>query len=517
MKPAAKPSIPMHIDSLQQFFASSPAVRLIRSPHAFWIVDFLHQQFKRSDGITRPHGELVAELEGYLEQLAATREIAADAKNKSQDADAYLTMWCSGSIGWLKRFIDADATEPSYQLTAEFEKALAFVEQASRPVQFVGTESRLRSILAGLGEVVAGVSQDPKLRTARLQAQRDAIDAELAAIDKSPDAGKLSSTQVRERFALASQQLRQLRSEFRTVEDRFKALTRGVQQRVLAASDSRGDILQFALDGEEALKRGDQGQSFFEFLRLLHSPESQDRINVLVAELGKIEAIAADIDDLDAVRTMVPTLLAEAEKILRTTQHLSRALRRLLDSRSTQHHQQLASVLRDVLSSAAELAHKPPANIGIDIEVELEIQCPFDRPFWMATDPFDEVDLQTTSIDATHQAAALEQLVALERIDWTTMRRNVSQLTERAGEVDLPTLLREFPAQGGAVEVLVYLQIAFDDGHRVDRTRQIELPTELSGSLARRLSIPHVVFLPKPQRAKARIPRRGDKKMETRP
>ena len=78
----------------------------------------------------------------------------------------------------------------------------------------------------------------------------------------APDAGKMSSTQVKERFVLASQQLQQLRSEFRAVEDRFKAITRGVQQKILSADDSRGDILQFALDSEDMLKHGDQGRSF---------------------------------------------------------------------------------------------------------------------------------------------------------------------------------------------------------------------------------------------------------------
>ncbi|MCR9297231.1 MAG: DUF3375 domain-containing protein, partial [bacterium] len=207
----------MQIESLQKFFASSPAVRLIRSPHAYWIVDFLHQQFKAAGQITIPHSQLCAELDGYLDGLAKSR-LVGDEKFDSRDkADTYLSAWCSGSIGWLKRFIDEDSAEPCYQLTAEFEKALAFVEKASRESSFVGTESRLRSILEILGHVVAGVSQDPAVRLRELERQRLELEQEIARIKSSPNSARMSSTQVRERFALASQQLQQLKSEFRAV------------------------------------------------------------------------------------------------------------------------------------------------------------------------------------------------------------------------------------------------------------------------------------------------------------
>ncbi len=490
----------MHVESLQKFFASSPAVRLIRSPHAYWIVDFLHAQFKLAGQITRRHSELAAELELYLNQLSQNQALQADSRPKSQDqqAETYLASWCSSSIGWLKRFIDDQASEPSYQLTAEFEKALAFVQRASQDVTFVGTESRLRTILDVLNSIVAGSAEDPRVRERELEARKQAIERELAHLKQTPQASRLTDTQIRERFALATQQLQQLKSEFRAVEDRFKAITRKVQQKILSAEESRGDILQFALDSEDMLKQGDQGQSFFEFLKLLHSPSGQDRIARLVHGLGELEALASQHESLESLRTMVPTLIAEAEKILRTTQHLSITLRRLLDSRSTQHHQQLSKVLRDILSAAADRAENPPTDIGMDVEVELEIQSAMDRPFWEATQPFDEVELATADVDPQQQARAVAQLVALERMDWDTLRRNITTLTARDQSVSLAELLDKYPLRLGAIELLGYLQIAFDDGHRIDRN----LTTLIAASPANPggFRIPQVVFLPEQQR-----------------
>lgn len=480
---------------LQKFFASSPAVRLIRSPHAFWIVDFLNQQFKLVGKITRTHSELAMELDSYLDRLAKEK-ILADVKLDSRDkADTYLNSWCSGSIGWMKRFVEEGATEPSYQLTSEFEKALAFVNRASKEQGFIGTESRLRSILDTLGTIVSGTNMDPAERLRQLEQQKSAIEAEIATVKSSVPTAKLNPTQIQERFSLAIQHLQQLKSEFRAVEDRFRSITRDVQQRVMAAADSRGEILQFALDSEDTLKQGHQGQSFFEFLKLLHSPENQDRINRLVQELSEIESLAENQAELSELRQMVPTLIAEAEKILRTTQNLSRTLRRLLDSRSTQHHQQLSQVLRDILGAATNLSETPPSTIGLDIEVELEIQCPMDRPFWEATDPFEEVELLASEPDPKEQAAALAQLANLERLDWQVMRHNIASLTEH-GEATLESVLDRFPIETGAIEILGYLQIAHDDGHQIDRSQVIEIPASRTGPLGRNLTLPNVVFLP---------------------
>ncbi len=496
----------MRTEFLRKFFTTSPAVRLIRSPHAFWIVDFLTCAFKSAGRITRPHSELAVALDDYLDRLPSSAKLAEPGGQASsrEKADTYLANWSSGSVGWLKRFIDDDSTEPSYQLTAEFEKALGFVEQASHELSFVGTESRLRSILETLENVVVGVTPDPELRLQQLKAKRDELALEIARVEAAPDATRLSPTQVRERFTLAIQQLAQLKSEFRAVEDRFKEITRSVQQRILSADQPRGDILQFALDSEDMLKQGDQGQSFFEFLKLIHAPDSQDRMAKLVGELAKIEALADGHDDLEALRGMVPTLIAEAEKILRTTQHLSLTLRKLLDSRSTRHHQQLTQVLRDILGAAARSADNPPTDVGLDVEVEIEIQCPVDRPFWAATEPFEEVSLLPFEASAGEQALALEQMAALERIDWPLLRRNVASLTETQGAVRLEHLLDRFPLQSGAVELLGYLQIAFDDGHLIDRSQVMTLPAETTGSLRRPVQLPSVIFLPKSDRRKQR-------------
>ena len=88
-------------------------------------------------------------------------------------------------------------------------------------------------------------------------------------------------------------------------------------------------------------------------MRFILSPTQQEKLQGIITDLGRLEAIAQQTDGLATVRRMVPLLLAEAEKVMRTNQRLSATLRRLLDSRSAADRQRLAQLLAEIRSLAA--------------------------------------------------------------------------------------------------------------------------------------------------------------------
>jgi hypothetical protein len=52
----------VHLARLQVYFETSPAISLLRSIHAPYVIDFLYQQFKRSGKITIGFADLAAAL-----------------------------------------------------------------------------------------------------------------------------------------------------------------------------------------------------------------------------------------------------------------------------------------------------------------------------------------------------------------------------------------------------------------------------------------------------------------------
>lgn len=461
----------MQLDRLITFFATSPAVRLLRSPHAPFILHFLDSTFKEAGQITWPHSDLVARLSTFQET------IHADGIDAMRDrAETYLSEWTSGDTRWLARRLEMGLNEPVYELSPHTEVVLRFLREVlQKRLGFVGTESRLRRIIETLSSLVIRGSDDPTRRLEYLRAERARIDAEIHSIENEGVVSTFSPTAIRERFADAVEDLVHLQGDFRAVEESFKQITRAVQRRQAEASDTRGQILGYALDAEDSLKTEDQGVSFHEFVRLILSPSKQEELERIIDRLDEISELADQVDGLRRIHGMVPSLLIEAQKVIKTTQRLSTTLRRLLDTRAAAGRMRLARLLRDIRRTASQLADEPPEDqISIDIEHELDITNVSERTFWTPAVRFDSTSMHEAEPDEDDRVAAFKTLALMRRLDWSAMRRTIHIQLGKRDQLSLVELLEENPPDGGVIEVLGFLQIAHDDGHRVDtETRDV--------------------------------------------
>lgn len=494
----------MRLDQLLTYFDTSPAVRLLRAQNAPFVLDFLHQQFKAPGRIAMPASDLAAALADYCQKLHETRP--GDLLDK---AEQYLAAWCSGDTRWLQRFMERGRNEPIFQLTPHTEDVFVFLDRAlQKDTGFVGTESRLRLIIGTLADLVAGASHDPDVRLAHLRDEGRRIEAEIARVERDGVTTRYEPAAVRERFGMAVALLKELLADFRAVEDRFKEITRQVQERQVDGTDSRGSILEYALDAEDVLKQDDQGVSFHEFYRFIASPERQDKLQDVIAELGRIDELAQQREGLTTVRRMVPSLLADAEKVMRTNQRLSATLRRLLDTRTASDRQRLARVIAEIRSLAARLADRAPVgDVGVVVDEGVEIAAPFSRTFWSPSATFEGSPVAPADqpVDDARRLDAFRQLALLHRLDWRAMRHRIEQVSFRDGSATLRQVVEVFPPTAGVVELLGYLQIARDDGHVVSRehAEEIVLRPEAASGHARRVTVPLIVFLPPPQRRSA--------------
>jgi hypothetical protein len=483
----------MHLPQLLAYFESSPALRLLRCANAPFIIDFLDQQFKRPRRIAVGHSELHPALLAYREAIQETYPTALRDR-----PEVYLTGWCSSNTRWLNRFLESGHDEPLYQLTPHTEDVFVFLDRAlGRDHGFVGTESRLRLVIETLADLVVGASADPQTRLDHLRAQKQQIDEEIRLIEGTGAVSRYQPAQVRERFATAVSLLKQLQGDFRAVEEKFRAITRQVQQRHNEGRDSTGGILAFALDAEDLLQREDQGVSFHEFVRFLLSPAQQDRLGTVIAQLGQIEELAESTDDLETVRQMVPLLLAEAEKVMRTNQRLSATLRRLLDGGRYRDSQRVGQLCREILALAASRADDPPPDsVGVEVETRAAIASPFARTFWSEPPRFTVVDAAPREDDTEHRGEAFRLLAQMRRLDWRRMRDNVKSAVARHGTLTLGDLLAEFPVRAGVIEVLGYVQIGHDDGHIVSPAAEEEIVLSSQGAeRALALTVPLVRFI----------------------
>lgn len=482
----------MKLDRLITFFSSNPSAKLLRSPHAPYIVHFLHLHFKDRGALASLHSELQQQLSRYLDELHET-----EPEVLRERADAYLNAWSTGETRWLRRYFDAQHAESVYQLTPHAEDVLTFLtEVLDRTLGFVGTESRLSRIIATLSDLVVRGSADPERRLAYLRAERERIDEEIRSIEAGHAVETHSPTAIRERFADAVSDLVSLQGDFRAVEESFKAITRDVQKRQAESVDSRGNILGFALEAEDQLKDQDQGASFQAFVRLILSQSQQDELERIIAQLDEIAELAEQVEGKQRVKGMIGSLSAEAEKVLRVTRRLNSTLRRLLDSRASHTRARLAELLREIRTLAAARADNPP-HAGLDVYAELELLNVHQRTFWESAVRFDEVELSHSEQDDDERVLAFRRLAEMQRLDWDAMRSNIAAELAVRDRTTLPELLLAHPPTGGAVEVLGYIQIAHDEGHEVDEIEKevIYISDPEDNDAVKPYEVPRVAFL----------------------
>src|SRR5262249_61516473 len=119
----------------------------------------------------------------------------------------------------------------------------------------------------------------------------------------------------------------------------------------------------------------------------------------------------------------------EAEKVMRTNQGLSATLGRLLDARAQAERQQFSRLLRQIRSHAVALAADPPWDaIGLDLELEADLESPFRRTFWIEPTRFQMVDLTDYEADQNARRQAFLRLAAMHRLDWKEMRNRIRRL-----------------------------------------------------------------------------------------
>lgn len=466
----------MRREHLRSYFDSSPTVRLLRSDLAPLVIDFLYQAFKATELLSMGQSEVRERLRQYQSELhQSSPEIMTGIP------DRYLANWVDG--GWLKRFIEATANEPQYQLTPNAEEAMRFAEAAlDRRKAMVGTEGRLRLIMETLEDVVRGASADPDARVAFLREQQAKLQQEIDAIEGGKGVQIYQPAQIRERFHAAMELLRGLQSDFRAVEDRFEAIARNVQNLQASGEQNRGTILGFALDAADVLKQQDEGISFYAFTKFLLSPTQQRTVRKCIEDIQKLEALSQDQESLQHLRRMVPQLLAEADKVMRTNMRLSATLRRLLDAQATAQRQRLASVLHEIRTLALSMQSEPPESFEFEIEVEPTLQAPLSRPFWSPSASFEMPEIQESTFDMRHAQKVVASLSQLSRLDLRKLRRQIRECTLDGKVCTLTEIVHRFPLQEGLFEILGYMQIASEDGHPIDEalseSMRVEIGTE---------------------------------------
>ena len=467
---------------------NSPAWRLLRADHAPLVLSFLHQVFVAENVRSIPAAELASRLD---DELYALNERARpdEPKRFPKPAKAYLDDWAAPEAGWLRKYYPEGTDEPHVDATPAVEKALQWAGSLKER-EFVGTESRLNTIIDLLRQIVFGTETDPEQRIAELRRQRQDIDDQIARI-RDGELDLLDTSAVRDRYQQFAATARELLADFREVEENFRKLDRQLREKITGWHGGKGELLDDVLGSRETIAGSDQGKSFQAFYDFLLSQARQQELSGLLDSVHQLTEITGKDPRL---RHIHYDWLDAAERTQATVRQLSEQLRRFLDDQVWFENRRVIDILRGIESNALRLRDMKDVPVSMDVDAAAPaIRLPMERPLYA---PVRKVRIDSENVrpadEETDPAALFEQVY----VDPEPLRSGVRQALRRAAQVGLAQLVCDYPIQQGVAELVAYLSLkdgtfglVFDERHRDQVTWR-----EPDGH-ERRVTMPRVTFV----------------------
>ena len=430
-----------------------PAWRLLRAGNSVLILSFLGAHFVEGNRGACPASELAVALDDQLHALNA--EISAEGAEPRfpKEPRAYVEDWAATDSGYLRRFYPPGDDEVHYEVTAAFEKAYSWVTSL-KGRSFVGTESRLHTVVELLRQIVHGTEEEPDVRLAELRRRRAEIDAEIAVVE-SGFVTVLDATAVRDRYQQLSATARELLSDFREVEENFRRLDRAAREKIAAWEGSKGELLADLVGNRSEIAGSDQGRSFQSFYDFLLSESRQEELADLLARVSALDAIESD----RRIRGIHNDWSEAADRAQRTVRQISEQLRRFLDDQVWLENRRVLDLVRAVESAALELRNNPP-DFGLEVDQSgIEIALPFERPLYQTPTVIaveSQISTGTEEVDA-------ELLFTQNFIDQTRLLDVLRTVLPENSSALLSDITAIHPIEQGAAEIVGYLALDDED------------------------------------------------------
>lgn len=436
----------------------------------------------------RPAPELFELIDADLQEL---RDHGFDLP---QTAQAYCAEWRNEQI--LIRRVSDESRGETFELSPGGLTAIQFVAQLDEPRQAV-TESRLSSILAALRQLATDTDPNSASRLAALRAEQDRIAAEIERV-QTGNFEVLSRDRALERATELFMLADELPSDFARVRAELETINRQLRERLISQEGSRGTVLEDIFRGVDHLAESDAGRSFNGFFSLILDPEQSSGFEDSVSQvLDRDFAESLTPRQVRFLRRMLPSLQDLSGEVHDVMTHLSRSLRRFVQSQELEEDRRINSLLRGTLKDGVALGSEIRAwqPIGLDLDltsVPLGTVASFNL--------HNPTDSETVADVETQEAAPvdlreLRELARASEIDMKELIANVNAVLDSRGAVTIAEILQERPATQGVASVVGLLVLAENQGKELDGDESVAW--ESSQGVSRQGVVPAYLFTQK--------------------
>lgn len=253
---------------------------------------------------------------------------------------------------WLKRGLIVER-EGRLLATDALQKAAAFIDSLDNEVM-TSTASRLATVQREIENLETRLNPAQESRVAHLRKRIAALEAELSRVERG-EFEVLDGPRARESIREVYQLAVSLRADFRRVEDSYREADRELRQEIVRADQDRGSVLDFMLDGHDALLLTPEGQVFDVFHEQLVQAFELDQMNTQLRTILKNPAAPEALSPRQAadLRWLVQGLVRESERVIQARARGEKDVRGFIRTGLANEHHRVGALLNEVLQAAS--------------------------------------------------------------------------------------------------------------------------------------------------------------------
>ena len=442
-------------NNILDILRTSPSVEILRARSCNTIIEFLAEIFDDATAISHEniHGRLAEYLNNHGVEVDDESEILFT-DTYEEKAAKYIKKWTDS--GFLTNYRNEDG-EIYYELSSHSSKVIDWLSGLKQE-EYIGTESKFKSIINQLKELVEYTNEDREKRLQLLEDKKMEIEHQIQQLQMGEDVKVFEEYEIVPRFQQINKLAKELLTDFKDVDDNFKTIIKEIYQKQIDPSMNKGGVLQYTFDALDELKSSSQGKSFYAFWEFLLAREMQSELETLITELFQT-LMEKNIDSGDTfLQNMVEYLYESGRKVYQTNDKMADKLSRIIRENEMSRADIVKRIVQDIKNTLIEISKKKvKPEISLTVDDGMEISIPFDRKITFEQSENTEYNFNPeTAMLSIDEFDELGKVFGNIYIDRKELERNIRESMKGKSQVTLSDVVEKYPLKQGLPELFAY-------------------------------------------------------------
>ena len=357
---------------------NSPSVEILRKRNRDFILPFLIRTFGEDEQFVSKE-VLNMKLIDYLDATVEdedTSDLQTVFEPLENKAKRKIKEWTDQ--GFLSNYLNEEGVV-IYELSQYTLKTITWVDSLKK-TEFVGTESKFKNVYDQLKQLVEYTDEDVKTRISILEDRKLEIQHQIDKLTLGEEVEVYDDTQIISRFDQLLKTAKELLSDFKEVEDNFKAITKDIYVRNASDNLPKKDILDSTFNALDEMKESHQGKSFYAFWRFLLDDNYQEEWGRLTETLF-VKLKEKDLSVTDTfLKNLKQNLNNSALRVTKANDKMSEKLTRIIRDNNAKERELTHKLIGSIKTKLAQISwEKDLATIGITIETSPDLNFPIEK------------------------------------------------------------------------------------------------------------------------------------------